>query len=519
MLTALRTDWRARFRLMAARWLVDVDFYLERYPDIRAAGIDPVQHFAEYGLAVPIRAANAVMERAIIRGAPLLGLATVLLRTERNDWVQCFVERYQYLACSNLGVEYHFARWVARLLATESSARSSQNQIDRDRILGRVLSIARIETCAYPWLTLREIDPPVRQRFSGPRLWGQSKPPSIHEVTLPALWCATIHQASVFGSMQVATHDCFLRYEPAADPNLSYSAGQYRHIIACFPPRQNKVLARLPDQATYQVESAILLGGRCGNNHFHFLIEYLTKGYIIERAGLPEGLPMIIPDDLFPAQLEAIQLLFQGRDLIKLSATQRLDVDRLHIPSLMTYFPDALEVQDCKKEGLRQESLRWLRDRTFAAMPPKAKTIDPVPRVYLSRRRGRNIVNAAEVEAAFIDHGFTSIDPSGLSFIEQVSLFSNATHVAGPVGAAFANTVFCKPGTTIIHLGSRHARTSSLFQNLAAFAGCSCIRLMSDGGVGDVIRVRRNTQSLRQGSYKINLKSLRTLLDACVPRQ
>lgn len=519
MLTALRTDWRARFRLLAARWLVDADFYLERYPDIRAAGIDPVRHFADHGLAVPIRAANAVMERAIIRAAPLLGFAALMLGARRTDWVQCFVERYQYLACGNLGLEYRFARWVARRLATADPTRITQDPLDRDRILGRVLPVARVEASAFPWLTVKEIDPPKRHSFAAPRLWGDLKPLSTHTVTLPALWCATIRQASVFGSMQVAAHDHFLRYEPAADPSLSYSAGQYRHVITCFPPRHDRVLARLPDRPANHVEAAILLGGRCGNNYFHFLIEYLTKGYVIERAGLPEDLPMIVPDDLFPAQLEAIRLLFPARDLIEVSAAHRLDVDRLHIPSLMTYFPDALEIPDRAKEGLRHASLQWLRDRIFAALPPEAEPVDPTLRLYLSRRRGRNIVNAAEIEAAFIDHGFTSIDPSGLTFERQVRLFAQATHVAGPVGAAFSNTVFCKPGTAIIHLGSGHARSSTLFQNLAAFAECPCVRLTSDRKVGDLIRMKQNIQSLRQENYEINVKSLRSLLGAWAQRQ
>ncbi|MGU3480082.1 glycosyltransferase family 61 protein [Methylobacterium sp. D48H] len=512
MLTALRTDWRARFRLLAARWLVDADFYLNRYPDIRAAGIDPVQHFAEHGLAIPIRAANAVMERAIIRGAPLLGLAALLFGKRRTDWLQCFVERYQYLACGNLGTEYRFARWVARMLSTANPTRVTLDPVDRDRILGKVLPVARLETSAFPWLTVRQIDPSTVYRFEGPRLWRDPKSPQAHVVTLPALWCASIREANVFGSMQVAAHDRFLRYEPAADPSLSYTAGQYRHVITCFSPRHDKVVARLPDRPTTRVDQAILLGGRCGNNHFHFLIEYLTKGYVIERAGLPTDIPLIIPDDLFPAQLEAIRLLFPRRDLIRISTAQRLDVDLLHIPSLMTFFPDALEIADCEKEGLRHTSLQWLRDRILTALPPEQEHFDPIPRLYLSRQRGRNIVNAAEVEAAFIDHGFTSIDPSGLSFSQQVRLFAEATHIAGPVGAAFANTIFCTPGTAIIHLGSRHARTSTLFQNLAVFAECPCIRLMSDWRIGDIFRSRRNVQSLRQENYAINVQTLRRML-------
>jgi capsular polysaccharide biosynthesis protein len=514
---AFVADLRARFRMLAAGWLVDRAFYLDRYPDVRDAGVDPVRHFAECGLAMPVRAANATMERAIIRGAPLLALAALLFRSGRTDWLHCFVERYTGLACGNLGAEFRFARWVARQLATARRARAIYAQADRDRILGRVLPVFRVGEDAAPWLAVRAVEPPVGQRASGPRLWGDRRPPPAWTDTLPALWCAAIRDASVFGSMQVAAHGHFVRYEPAADPNLSYVAGQYRHVIACFPPRENRVLARLPEHATRRADAAILLGGRCGNNHFHFLIEYLTRGYLIERAGLPADLPLIVPDDLFPTQLEATRMLFPGRDLIRVSAAERLDVSLLHVPSVMTYFPDALEIADRDKEGLRHASLRWLRDRILAAMPPDAARAAPIPRVYLARRRGRNIVNAAEVEAVFIEHGFTSVDPAGLTFEQQVRLFAGATHVAGPVGAAFASTVFCEPGTALIHLGSRHARSSSLFQNLADFADCRCIRLISGKRAGDILTAGSNKLSLRQESYSIAIKDLRSLLAAWAP--
>ncbi len=505
-------------RLLAARWLVDPVFYLDRYPDVRAAGVDPIRHFAECGYAIPIRAPNPFMERAIIRVSPLLALAVSVLHLQRDDWLQCFVERYIDLSCGDLGFEYRFARWVMRRIAVRGQDLTEDDRAAQKRIIGRRLPVARIVDRAHDWISLKDLDPPRTHRFTSPRLWNARRPVVQRAVSLPGLWCADVRGARVFGSMQVVANGHFLAYEPAADPRLSFTAGQYRHIITCFADHENMVLARMPEGPRLQVDEAILLGGRCSNNYFHFLIEYLSKGYVIERADLPASVPLIISDDLFPAQIEAVELLFSGRQVLRLPVSRTLDVGRLHIPSLMTYLPDALEVTDWKKEGLRRENLDWLRTRVFSVLAGEADDDRPAPsRIYLARSRGRNILNATAVASVFRDHGFTIVDPSGLPFRDQVRMFAAASHIAGPVGAAFSNIVFCRPGTAILGLGSRHGLTSSLYQNLAEVMDCDCTHLVSDKRLRDRLYLRKNIISLRQGSYTINIDQLDRLLRAWSP--
>jgi capsular polysaccharide biosynthesis protein len=50
--------------------------------------------------------------------------------------------------------------------------------------------------------------------------------------------------------------------------------------------------------------------------------------------------------------------------------------------------------------------------------------------------------------------GFDVIDPGELSFREQVELFSQASVVIAPHGAALANLVFCRPATRILEIFS-----------------------------------------------------------------
>jgi hypothetical protein len=59
-----------------------------------------------------------------------------------------------------------------------------------------------------------------------------------------------------------------------------------------------------------------------------------------------------------------------------------------------------------------------------------------------------------ELEDFFAQNGYEIVNPGSYSFEEQLEMFSSATHVAGISGAAFINTIFCKPGTKVIILNT-----------------------------------------------------------------
>jgi capsular polysaccharide biosynthesis protein len=111
---------------------------------------------------------------------------------------------------------------------------------------------------------------------------------------------------------------------------------------------------------------------------------------------------------------------------------------------------------------------------TFTTFYPHAKTMDlfdakspaksraePVRAsgryLYLHRKpetmnSGRTIANEDDVVKAMSDRGFLVIDPATRPFAEQVELFRNAELIVGAHGSAFANLVWCGPGTKIIDL-------------------------------------------------------------------
>lgn len=75
-------------------------------------------------------------------------------------------------------------------------------------------------------------------------------------------------------------------------------------------------------------------------------------------------------------------------------------------------------------------------------------------RVFVVRReeRGRALTNLESIRLLVESYGFKIVDPESLPYGEQVSTFSAAGLVAGSMGAAMTNTIFCAPGTDVVYL-------------------------------------------------------------------
>lgn len=87
--------------------------------------------------------------------------------------------------------------------------------------------------------------------------------------------------------------------------------------------------------------------------------------------------------------------------------------------------------------------------RVWAAIAEYYKdkaTVVPQDKLYISRSRikTRRMENEEECEALFVRHGFTVVHPQQLTLADQISLFANATHIAGPTGSAVHNVVFSR---------------------------------------------------------------------------
>lgn len=501
-------EWLA---LRIARRIVDSDYYLTRNADVAAAGVDPVAHFARHWSAAPLRAPNARMEARIYAWSPVLVAVLAMLGQSRQDITDCFRYRINQLATRRgFGLQLRLALALARFLAVRSASHARPSG-GAGTGLGSIYPVVRIGQDAVPWIDCRGIAEAGEFDFTDPEVALSAQPPTARRLRRPELWCATIRDASLFGFAQIVSHSAFVVYEPEADPAFRYTSRQCEFVITCFGPKGDRVLARVPQEADRAIDAGILLIGRCGANYFHFLIEYATKGYIVDNASIPQDVPLILSDDLFPQEMDALKLLFPGRPFTVRQHGQRLDVKTLYVPSLMTFIPDTPDVEFWTVAAVNHASLSWLRERVIEAVP--APSTPAVRKLYLGRSAGRNITNAAEVEAVFRRHGFEIVNPGQLSFAEQVEAFRTARCIAGPIGAAFANLVFASPGTLVLGLVSPFAVQFSTFASLARFAGCRYLAVPGEhGAYRPGAETRRRSLELTHGNYRIDLDYLDTVL-------
>lgn len=143
-------------------------------------------------------------------------------------------------------------------------------------------------------------------------------------------------------------------------------------------------------------------------------------------------------------------------DHYTLEVERLLYVQPVHVPPLFKH-PKALQLS---------------RDTCLELFKNGQSTESTAKRIYVSRQKvgTRNVVNAVALEVFLRRNQFEIVYPEQLSLSEQINMFQHADIIVGAKGAAFTNTLFCKPGTHLLALSSS-SFVDPFFWDLAAFNG------------------------------------------------
>lgn len=236
-----------------------------------------------------------------------------------------------------------------------------------------------------------------------------------------------------------------------------------------------RALLRVPKMVHRVTRPALLVGGI--GAYYHDVVEYIGSLAIAESLGMAADLPLVVPQDLAPHQRELLALLgYCGDRLLTLPTDKPLYFERLLFPSRLAaggrWFDPLLPA--------------WYRRRLGADMPVARDRKLYLTRAGTARRR---VVNEDEVIARFANHGYECVAPETLSVKEQIGLFAQASHIAGPAGAAMTNMIFAPPGACLTMLYNRHVAQGGgdlYFDALAKACGhtarmveCTAVRTQS----------------------------------------
>ena len=218
------------------------------------------------------------------------------------------------------------------------------------------------------------------------------------------------------------------------------------------------------------------LDGRCavvasewgGENFGHFLSDTLPRLHLLEASGLLDG-------DVDHYLLPPLGVP-EARDLLARTGIDPARIVWLEPGGCVT----APEVLATTYPGERRTTPTWvpryLRQRFADARPGGAEAADQPRRIYLARgENSRRPVDERAVAEALAEFGFVTVD---CDETRGNSMFATAEIVVGPNGAALTNTLFCRPGTTLVELvPSDHPFPFFLSTSLAAgldYVGFGC---------------------------------------------
>jgi capsular polysaccharide biosynthesis protein len=231
--------------------------------------------------------------------------------------------------------------------------------------------------------------------------------------------------------------------------------------------------------ATSHLSCALSLLGVHSFNFGHWITEFLPKLWAcIDGAGF-EAVPVLVDRKMPQQHLEAMRCwLGPQHEIIVVEYGQRVDVERLWAVSMPTYYPVGpnSDAAIAYPDGIRNVDSSLYIDlfsRASSKMSTPATPATIPKRIYLRRKdtQHRRLINRAEIEGIFLQHGFVAYDFGDLTFQDQINLIRHAELVAGPDGSAFMATCFGQEGLRILCLAPPNARDFEMYNQVCERLG------------------------------------------------
>ena len=200
--------------------------------------------------------------------------------------------------------------------------------------------------------------------------------------------------------------------------------------------------------AELNLDSGILVGGAGAFNWYHFVVECLPKAFLAQRLSSEyDGVPLIVPEECktVGSFSDAIAAVAKGRPLVYLSHRQRARFRKLIVFDEVSCGP------------FNMVSGEWPRVTDYFQHDAELKTFfsdfrreiisGPRPshmrRLFLARSGSRREYNQDELMEISQKYGFESVYPENLTLTAQAELYSGASMIIGPSGAAWVGLTLC----------------------------------------------------------------------------
>lgn len=307
----------------------------------------------------------------------------------------------------------------------------------------------------------KEIYPEITYTTQEIPIFGKPSPNPLvkqaHVLTHPAVYMAEVPDFKVIGSAafpivqdKCIQHQYFTQETwETAEQGLGYCSVRTDIGLVGY--------AGLGEHVNHDCKVISLIGNGA-INYAHWVTEFLPQIVVLKNAGVDLSQYRILVDaQSFPSMLESLYLLGIKHEQLILVEPFSLH----HFPQAMWLSPIANVVFQRPKAShgvgkditsapdraiYHPQAFFALREAMLDKVNADTRVKQP-EKIFIKRTRSnavnaRLLVNEQAIEEVLTANGFTSVDPSTLGFMEQVTLFSNAKYIVAASGAAILNMLW-----------------------------------------------------------------------------
>ncbi len=416
-------------RLIRSSGLFEAEWYLEHNPDIAQTGLDPAYHYLVYG-GLEGRAPGPNFD---------------------SGW---YLEKYEDVRSFNQNPLVHYLRY---------------GQAEQRKCTPPAFQLRRLYDYSHEKGFIAFEDSPEQVYLHRPNVTGNfSGTLKEGEALCPRPYVAVLEEAIIFGgeNLVIVEENTILNDELADFNSRDFG----KKVSRIREVDQTSVILTDYAEPSIHIEQGIVIS--CGHdaNYFHWLVECLPKLLLIDSLEEFKDIPLIIPKDLhnnLMAALERVNL--HNRPILFLEMGTPCSVERLIIPSTLSRIVDRYQGSPVFNQDIVL-SHKWLTRISEQLKGHVNNQEKPWRKLFLTRRKGfRALGNRDELELMLLEQGFEIVELEGASLALQIELFSQASIVIAPTGAALTNMLFCRPGTKVLIFMSNHGTTNFYFwSNLGA---------------------------------------------------
>lgn len=409
--------------LIQSSGLFDRKWYLEENPDVAKAGVDPVGHYLTYG--------------GFEGRDPGLNFS--------SRW---YLNTYEDVKNNGINPLVHYLKYGRKMGYKANPP---------------IFTLSRMYDYCRETNSLVFEDAPEQICLQRPKVIGSfSEDLEQGEAQCPPAYVSVLKDAVIFGgSTLVLSREGVVLDDELAEFN-SRKFGKKAPFIRLTP--ENSVMMDYVKRPSARIKEGILLS--CGHdaNYFHWLVECLPKLVLIDDLNLGKDAPLLIPSDLHENLMAALEKVnVNNRPVIYIEPNSPCAVERLIFPSALSRVVDRYEGRPAFDVDIIL-SHKWISKVSELLKKDMKSDRKPSRKLFLTRRKGLRILgNLDEIERLVSAHGFEIVDLNGMSLDAQIELFSLASLIVAPTGAALTNMLFCPPGTKVIIFMSNHEVTNYYF--------------------------------------------------------